>query len=201
MIKKIPFLLIFSRAFIALLIILIALFETTNYKLWIVSLMTLGLLTDVFDGIIARKLNVSNEKLRIWDSNVDQFFWISVSACIFYLNRNFVLTNFFWIGILVVLELLTYIISYLKFKKTIATHSILAKIWTISLLMFLIDLMLNNESNFLFKTCLILGIISRLEIISIIIKLKNWTTDVPSIFSVHKLNKGKTIKKYKLFNS
>ena len=199
--KKIPFLLIYSRILIAVIIGFLAFLETENKSIWIVVLMSLGLLTDVFDGIIARKLNISSEKLRVWDSNVDQFFWLVVIGAIFYLNTSFIVENIFWIGIIAFLELLSYFISYLKFKKSIATHSILAKIWTLTLLAFLIDLVLNSSSFIPFIICIALGIISRIEIILIILTLKKWTTDIPSILSVSKINKGIEIKKSKLFNS
>jgi CDP-diacylglycerol--glycerol-3-phosphate 3-phosphatidyltransferase len=199
--KNIPFLLIYSRILIGIVIGLIAYYEVKNHAAWIVVLMSFGLITDIFDGIIARKLNVSTERLRIWDSNVDQFFWLMVIGSIFYLNIDFVKENIFWIGAIILLELICYLISYLKFKKSIATHSILAKVWTLSLLVFLIDLTLNSTSQIPFIICIILGIISRVEIILIIIKLKEWTTDVPSILSVSKINDGIPIKKNKLFNS
>jgi len=98
------------------------------------------------------------------------------------------------------LEVMAYIISYGKFKRSIATHSILAKFWTLTLLGFLIDLVLNSTSYLPFIICIALGIISRIEIILIILKLKKWTTDVPSIFVVSKINRGIQIKKNKLFN-
>jgi len=158
----------------------------------IVALMIIGLLTDVFDGIIARKLNVASEKLRVWDSNVDQFFWLSVLFTVFYLNQDFLFANWMWIALIVLLEASCYIISFIKFKKTIATHSYLAKIWTLSLLAFLIDLSLNACSTYIFWFCIILGIISRLEIILIILKLKYWATDVSSILSVKDINRKET---------
>jgi CDP-diacylglycerol--glycerol-3-phosphate 3-phosphatidyltransferase len=188
--KQIPFLLIYSRILIAVIIGFLAVSEADDQAEWIVSLMIFGLLTDVFDGIIARKLNVSTEKLRIWDSNVDQFFWIVVIGSIFYLKLGFIKENLFWIGLVVFLEVLSYLISYGKFKRSIATHSILAKIWTLSLLAFLIDLALNSSSNIPFMICIGLGILSRMEIILIILRLNKWTTDVPSIFAVSKLNRG-----------
>jgi len=198
--KQIPFLLIYSRILIAFAIAIIAFFPNENTSIWIVSLMTLGLLTDIFDGIIARKLNVASKKLRVWDSNVDQFFWLVVIGVIFYLNLDFVKQNFYWIVSIFILEFLAYIVSIFKFKKTIATHSILAKIWTLTLLAFLIDLEINTTSFFPYWICIILGIISRVEIILIILKLKKWTTDVPSILVVNKINKGLKFKKFKLFN-
>ncbi len=180
---------------------ILAIYKIENYPIWIVILMSLGLITDIFDGIIARRMNISTEKLRVWDSNVDQFFWIVIIVSVFYLRIDFVLAHMLWIGSVIGLELMSYVISYIKFKKTIATHSILAKFWTISLLWFLIDLTLNATSQIPFFVCIILGIILRIEINLIIIKLKKWTTDVPSIFAVSKINKGIPIKKSKLFNS
>src|SRR5690606_27943241 len=198
--KKIPFILILSRIFIALLIAFITLLKVKNIEYWIVFLISIGLLTDVFDGIIARKLNVATKKLRIWDSNADQLFWIISIVCIFYLNFTFLKENYIPISFVIFLELLCYMISFFKFKKTIATHSILAKFWTISLLIFLIDLTLNNSSNISFWTCIVIGIISRIEILLIILFLKKWTTDVPSIFVVSTINKGIPFKKNSLFN-
>jgi len=199
--NKIPFLLIYSRILIGIAIGLIAYYEVNNYAVLIVVLMSLGLITDIFDGIIARKLNVSSERLRVWDSNVDQFFWLMVIGSIFYLNSDFVKENSIWIGTIIVLELMCYLISYIKFKKSIATHSILAKVWTLSLLGLLIDLTLHSTSQIPFIICMVLGILSRIEIVLIIKKLKVWTTDVPSIFVVSKINNGIPIKKSKLFNS
>ncbi len=198
--KKIPFLLIYSRIVIALVIIFLAWLKVDNYSFIITILILVGLLTDIFDGIIARKLNVSTEKLRIWDSNVDMFFWLSVIASIFYLRFELVKPHILPISILLILELLAYLISFIKFKRTIATHSLLAKLWTLTLLLFLVELILNSTS-YTFVLCFVLGVISRVEIILIIATLKNWTTDVPSIFTVRKINNGQEIKKSKWFNS
>lgn len=199
--KKIPFLLIYSRILLGILIGILAICKAPHSPIWIVLLMSLGLITDIFDGIIARKLKVSTEKLRVWDSNVDQFFWLVIIVSIFYLNIAFVFNNIVWIGCICLLECTAYLISYLKFKKSIATHSILAKIWTLSLLWFLIDLVLHSNSQVPFVVCVILGIVSRIEINLIILCLKQWTTDVPSIWVVPKINQGIPIKKNKLFNS
>ncbi|APD06072.1 CDP-diacylglycerol--glycerol-3-phosphate 3-phosphatidyltransferase [Flavobacteriaceae bacterium UJ101] len=199
--KNIPFLLIYSRILIGIIIGFLTFYYTKHQTIWIVSLMFIGLLTDIFDGIIARKLDISTKKLRVWDSNVDQFFWLIVIGSSFYLNFSFVKENIVYISIIVLLELLCYLISYIKFKRTIATHSILAKVWTLSLLGFLVDLILHSTSHYFFILCLFLGIISRIEIILIILKLNKWTTDVPSILVVSKINQGIPIKKNRLFNS
>ncbi len=163
--------------------------------------MVIGLLTDVFDGILARKLGTSTERLRVLDSNVDQFFWLVSMASIFYMNWNFVAQHYFFILVIAILELAIYLISWIKFKRTVATHSILAKLWTLTLLWFLVELSITGSSFLGFWTCVTLGIISRLEIIAIICYLKSWATDIPSIIAVRKINAGLPVKKFKLFNS
>jgi len=197
--KQIPFLLIYFRFLLAIVIPFLAFFQPRYYASIIAVFLITGILTDIFDGIIARKLNISTRKLRVLDSNVDQFFWIIAIISIFYVELDVIKPVVFQIGVLIILEAVAYLASYIKFKKPIATHSLLAKFWTLTLLAFLIDLILNAE-NRLFQLCFWIGVVSRLEIILIILKLKKWTTDVPSIFSVSKLNKGLTVKKNKIFN-
>lgn len=199
--KKLPYFLIYCRVLLAIIIALVAIAEPPGFRIWIVVWMVLGLLTDVFDGIIARKLKISTVKLRVLDSNVDQFFWIVTIIAIFYLNPVFLTANYGWILVVVFLEFLAYVLSFLKFKKSIATHSILAKIWSLSILGFLIDLCLSEWSFIPFMICIALGIVSRIEIMLIILKLKEWATDVPSIFAVAKINRGEPIRKNRLFNS
>jgi CDP-diacylglycerol--glycerol-3-phosphate 3-phosphatidyltransferase len=64
--KKLPYILIAARFLLAPIIIALAYFKGTESAFLIVTLMYLGLLTDIFDGIIARKVGVSSEKLRDW---------------------------------------------------------------------------------------------------------------------------------------
>jgi phosphatidylglycerophosphate synthase len=74
---KLPLALIYTRLTIGLTIILLSVKHINNYKFIAISLFTIGLLTDIFDGIIARKLNISTSTLRRLDSTVDQVFFIS----------------------------------------------------------------------------------------------------------------------------
>lgn len=80
--KNIPIGLIYSRLIIGFAILIFSLFEIENLKFYTISLLTVGLLTDIFDGIIARKLNISSEKLRRLDSTIDQLFFICIIAAL-----------------------------------------------------------------------------------------------------------------------
>lgn len=78
--KNIPIGLIYLRLILGFVIILISILNIENLKTYAVFLLTIGLLTDIFDGIIARKLNISTQKLRRLDSTIDQVFFVSVIA-------------------------------------------------------------------------------------------------------------------------
>ncbi len=189
--KKIPLGLVYSRAIIALIILFLTIYPIQNNNLVIALLIVVGLLTDVFDGIIARKLNVATEHLRVLDSNVDQFFWGIVIVSVFYLRYELVEPLGYHILVLLTLESVAYIVSFIKFKKPIATHSWLAKLWSITLLVFLVELILYS-TVYSFMACFVLGVVSRIEIIGIIFLLNKWQTDVSSIFMVKGINEKVT---------
>ncbi len=198
--KNIPFALIYSRLFIGFLIILLSTLHIEQYRFWAVILLSTGLLTDIFDGIIARKLNISSEKIRRLDSSIDQIFFISVAIATYIQCPDFFKINATKLILLLAFEVMTYIVSYVKFKKEIATYSIGAKIWTLFLFATLIETIVHCESIILFQFCLWIGLLTRLEITAIIFTLKTWTNDVPTIYHALKLRQGKEIKRNKLFN-
>jgi phosphatidylglycerophosphate synthase len=198
--KKLPLILIYSRLIIGLTTILLSFKHIDNYKLIAVLLLTIGLLTDIFDGIIARRLNVSTQILRRLDSTIDQIFFISIAAATYIQCPDFFIFNLSMLTILFGFECFCYVICFLKFRKEIATHTIGAKIWTLLLFATLVQIILQCQSIILFNICFWVGLITRLEIIGIILTLKKWTNDVPTIFHSLKLRQGKEIKRHKMFN-
>ncbi|MGJ1193227.1 CDP-alcohol phosphatidyltransferase family protein [Sphingobacterium siyangense] len=199
--KNIPFTFIILRLVLGLLLLLFYWLKVDHFKWYAISFLIIGLLSDIFDGIIARRLAVSTTLLRRWDSSVDLLFFACISLVSYLSCPQFFKDNATLILILVGSEILTYIISFAKFKKEIATHSIGAKIWTLFLFALLVELLLHCQSTILFQLTVWLGLLTRLEIIAIILTLKNWSNDIPSIYHAIQLRKGKAILKNKLFNS
>lgn len=196
----IPKALIFSRLIIGLTILLLSTFHINHYKPIAITLLTIGLLTDIFDGIIARHLNISTQQIRRLDSTIDQIFFSCVALATYIQCPGFFKTHALELIILIGVEVMTYVVSFLKFRKEIATHSIGAKIWTLILFATFIQLIVQCESTVLFTICFWVGILTRLEIIAIILTLKKWTNDVPTLYHARKLRQGKEIKGHKMFN-
>jgi hypothetical protein len=97
-------------------------------------------------------------------------------------------------------EALTYMISYLRFRKEVATHAILSKVWTLTILATLIQVISTCSSAWIFTTCFYIGLITRIEIIAILFTIRKWENDVPSLYHAILIRQGKPIKRNKLFN-
>jgi len=198
--NKIPVALIYARLLTGVCVLLLSILRIDHYNVIAVVLFVTGLLTDIFDGIIARRLNVSSEKLRRMDSNVDQVFFVLVAVATYIQCKAFFYNNYIMLFILLGTEALTYVVSFIKFKKEVATHAIASKVWTLILFATLIQIMLACKAPVLFQWCFYAGMVSRLEIIAILLFLRKWTNDVPTVYHAVLLRKGKEIKRHKLFN-
>ena len=199
-INKIPLALIFCRLLFGIIILALAINRTPNFKTVAVVLFTLGLLSDIFDGIIARKLNISTTFLRRLDSTIDQLFFMLVAIAAYINCSSFFKENKIALIILLSTEALTYLVSFIKFKKEVATHAIASKIWTLFLFATIIQILNTCNAGILFTITFYMGLLTRLEIVGIILLLNTWTNDVPSIYHAYLLRKGKEIKRNKLFN-
>lgn len=198
--KKIPLLLILSRVLFGIAIIALSLVQSLHFRNIIIVLMIVGLLSDIFDGIIARRLNVSSPTLRRLDSGIDQFFWLCIVAGCYITCPQFFKDNMLKICILIAMEAGCYAISYIRFGKEVATHAISSKFWTLILLATMIQVTATCSSVILFNICFYLGIATRMEIIGMLLIIKQWTNDIPTIYHAILIRNGKEIKRHKLFN-
>lgn len=197
---QIPTLLIYSRVVLGFLIVTVTLFQPKFYPIYTVIFLTMGLLSDIFDGMLARHLGVSNERLRRLDSNVDQIFFICAIVSIYLQQPAFFQHHLYPIIILVASEIAIYVVSFIKFRKEVATHSLGAKIWTLFLFALLVQITLTGQSQVLFLIVFWLGILTRAEIIAIILVLKHWQNDVPNLKQAWRIRKGLAVQHNRFFN-
>jgi cardiolipin synthase (CMP-forming) len=198
---NIPQILILFRLLLAPIILLLAINFEESSRFVIMVLMFLGLISDIFDGIIARKQNLSTEKLRRQDSQVDLIFWLSIGISTWIIFPSLIMENKIPIFIIFIMEALCYLISILKFGKETCTHAFLSKLWGLTLLIAFTSLLGFNKAGFPLYIAIITGLISHLDVISIILILPKWTHDVPSAYHACLIRKNVTIKKNRFLNS
>jgi phosphatidylglycerophosphate synthase len=197
--NKIPEILLYSRLIFALVIIAITLYPFFNSKLIILSLMYLGLLSDVFDGIIARKLNISTENFRVLDTAFDLLFYFSILFFIISTNQHVFSDHKIFILIIVILEAHMYVISMMRFGKLPSPHAILSKFWGLYIIVEFTLLICQVRGNH-FLISLIVGMFVHVDRVLIYILLRNWEHDIPSSYHALLIRQGKKIKRLKMFN-
>ena len=185
--RHLPLALMYARLALGLVLLALAALQVPHFAALAVGLITAGLLTDVFDGIIARQLGVSTEKLRRLDSTIDQVFWAAVVGAAWVACPGFFAQHAAQLLTLLALEGLTYALCYLKFRKEVATHSWAAKAWVLVSFAALVQIIGSCASGPLFQCAFYLGVLSRLEIGAIILLLRQWANDVPTVWHAGQL--------------
>lgn len=163
--------------------------------------MYLGLISDIFDGIIARRMGLSSEKMRRMDSQVDLIFWIAVGISCYFLQPQIITDKLIWIGLLIATEVMCYVVSILKFGKETCTHAFLSKIWGLTLLTAFTALIGFQYGGWALNMAIIVGFISHLDVILIILILPKWAHDIPSCYHAYLIRQGISFKKSKYLNS
>jgi len=198
--KYIPISLIVFRLILAPTILLLVYYLRDKSRILVLILMYLGLISDILDGIIARRLHVSSSNLRRFDSQTDMIFWLSIGISTWILYPNLIQCNLISISIILILEVLCYIISIIKFRKETCTHAFLSKMWGLTLLLAFTSLLGFNHAGFPFILAIILGVISHIDRILITLILPSWTHDIPSFYHAYLIRKGLNFKRNSLFN-
>ena len=91
--RKVPIALIFSRLAIGITLVPLSILHIRHYTAVAIILLSVGVLTDIFDGIIARKYNISTQILRRLDSGIDQLFFILVAIATYLQCPEFFRSN------------------------------------------------------------------------------------------------------------
>ncbi len=197
--KNIPGYLIWFRFTLGILIPLIVVFIPGDTSIIISILIGIGFFADIFDGIIARSLNVSTQELRILDSVVDRIFWLLVLWTVYYLHSSFIGSKKVGLTIVLSLELLIHFISLVRFKKLASAHNLATKLWGIFIAISLTEIILTGAS-YTFDIMIFLGLVSRIDTLIIYLMLKRWDHDIPTCYHAYQLRIGNKIKRNKLFN-
>lgn len=152
--------------------------------------LTAAFLSDIFDGIVARRIGVATERLRVADSWADGWFyvWVILSVC----QTVPKIIHAFRVPLLAViaLQLFSYSIDLIKYRRIASFHAYTAKAWGISLFVATIALLGFHTGGVYLWAVIVMGILSNLDGLAIKTVLPEWRRDVPSIFHALKLRRA-----------
>jgi len=156
-----------------------------NVARWVfLPLLVLGTLSDIFDGILARRFSVSTPALRRYDSLTDVVYYLFILGVVWWLCHDIVRQNLWAIAAILAGEAASILLCAVKFGKYPATHSWLAKFYGLCLLGGLIALLAFGAGNWVLIALAVVAVVTNAEIILMHLLAKEPPVDVRSIFSL-----------------
>jgi CDP-diacylglycerol--glycerol-3-phosphate 3-phosphatidyltransferase len=142
-------------------------------------------LSDVFDGVVARRLGIATPGLRRLDSIADTLFYAGAAFAAWRLHREVLIGHRVGLAVLIVLEALRYGFDFWKFRREASYHMWSSKLWGIALFAAFLALLGFGSEGAAIGVAIALGIVADLEGLAISMVLREWRSDVPTI--VHAL--------------
>lgn len=102
-----------------------------GYKVLFLIIFALSLLSDAFDGFIARKLNASSDIGTKLDSWGDLATYLTVPLCAWWLWPDILRQEAFFVMLVVCAYVLPITIGFMKFKRLTSYHTYMAKTSTV----------------------------------------------------------------------
>jgi len=182
LIQSVPTLLVFTRFLLGPVVYLSVYNKISTW--WFVTGLIIAFLSDIFDGMIARRLEVSTPRLRTADSWVDTWFYFWVMFSVWMTHSESLIKFAIPLCILMILQLSEWIYGRIKFGRLTGYHAYSAKLWGISIFIGIISIMLFNYDGIIWWIAIILGWICSIESWLLTLSLTTWTTDVKSVIHV-----------------
>ncbi len=151
-------------------------------------LLVTGTLSDIFDGILARRFGVATPALRRYDSITDVIYYLFILGALGRLCGPVVAQNWWAIALLLSSEAVAIVVCFLKFGTYPATHSWLAKTYGLCLLVALIALLSFNAGSWAVISLAFVALLTNAEIVAMHLISKRPPVDVRSVFHLTNQN-------------
>lgn len=145
------------------------------------ALVLSALVSDIYDGILARRWHCDTAALRLFDSMADTFFYLCTGLALWIHSPDVLLRNGIPLLALVAAEGLHFGFDCAKFGKPASYHSYLAKSWGLAMAIAVMAAFASGRGVTLVALSLSLGILCNVEGLLMSAVLPVWTRDVPSL--------------------
>ena len=148
-----------------------------------------AVLSDIFDGVIARRLGIATPTLRRLDSAADSLFYAGALFAAWHLQPQALLDHRAALVALVLLEITRYAFDLRKFGREASYHMRSSKLWGLALFAGFFSLLALGRSGWPVTAAVWMGLLADLEGLAISAVLTQWRSDVPSLLHALRLRK------------
>jgi phosphatidylglycerophosphate synthase len=151
------------------------------------SLIVTALLSDIFDGILARRWHCDTPAVRLFDSMADTAFYLCTAIALCLRYPHLWMTHALLLAFLLILEAARFVYDFAKFGKPASYHSYLAKTWGLLLATAVVAEFATTHAAPLITAALILGILCNIQGFAISCLLPDWVNDVKTLAAALRL--------------
>jgi phosphatidylglycerophosphate synthase len=188
--KFIPWILVLSRVAIAPYLLWDA--SDGQTRMMFVWAYSWAFFSDIFDGIIARRLQVSTTSLRVADSIADTLLYLSLAVCTCWTHPQLVMTSRVPLLLTIGGMGLWMAVNLVKYGKLASYHTYSAKVWGLSLFGATIGIYTGWHGEMLLFLACCCGLVNITEEILMTIILPTWHHDVLSLQHAWRLSEQKS---------
>lgn len=146
-----------------------------------------ALLSDIFDGVLARRWRCDTAGVRLFDSMTDVVFYVCVAIALWIGQPQMCRDNAGLLGAVAALETINFGVALAKFGKPASYHSYLAKAWGLVMAAGVIAAFALEQPNALIPIALAIGVACNLEGIAMSLMLPVWRKDVKTLRAAWRL--------------
>ncbi|MGC1159429.1 MAG: CDP-alcohol phosphatidyltransferase family protein, partial [Acidobacteriaceae bacterium] len=153
------------------------------------SLVLTALLSDIFDGVLARRWQCDTAGVRLFDSMADTFFYLCVAIALWIGQPQIWHSNSSLICAVLAAEAIRFVFDFAKFGTPASYHSWLAKTWGLLMAIAVIAAFASHHGALLIRASMIAGIVCNAETLTMSILLPVWRRDVPNLSQAWKIRR------------
>lgn len=153
-------------------------------RLWFAPLLLAGMLSDLFDGVLARKFGVSTPWLRRFDSLTDDLFYICILIATWLAAGDVIRSCLPSVAALLASEALCIGTSLIRFRALPATHCYSAKAYGLALFLAFLAVLSLGAGTWVVWVLTGFGLVANAEVMAVLLLSTKPPVDVPSVFTL-----------------
>jgi CDP-diacylglycerol--glycerol-3-phosphate 3-phosphatidyltransferase len=140
-----------------------------------------ALVSDIYDGVLARRWGCDTAGVRLFDSMADTVFYLCTAFALWISEPQLWRSYGGLLVVLLALEAVRFAFDSVKFGKPASYHSYLAKLWGLVMAVAVVGVFALDRSNVLVPVAIVLGILCNVEGLAMSVVLSVWRKDVKTL--------------------
>jgi len=186
--QQIPWSMVLLRASLALLVPLAA-WRMAQPQIVLGCLIAFGFLSDVYDGVLARRWGTATDGLRLADSVADMCFYLGVLVAIVLRHGTVLRHHLGLLTAVLALDAGRMLFELVRYRRIASYHAYSAKAWGILLAAAALTLLCFGGIDWLITLALAWGLVCDAEGLVMSMLLPRWVRDVKSVAAALRLRR------------